>query len=185
MAKRAFDLTLATIAAIVLSPIIAACALAVRATSPGPAFYRTTRIGRNERPFQQIKLRTMIAGAESGGFRTAAGDARITPFGRRLRALSLDELPQLWNVIRGDMSLVGPRPAAPAQLSDYTESQRAERARVRPGLTGLAQVNGRSSLALDQAIAYDLSYARAPSLWRDIAIIARTVPAVLARRGTN
>lgn len=184
-AKRIFDVAVAATALAVLAPIVVILALAVRLTSPGPAFYGAVRIGREGRPFRQWKLRTMVVGADSAGFRTADRDVRVTPLGRWLRMLSLDELPQLWNVVRGDMSLVGPRPAAPAQLDDYTPSQRTERVRVRPGITGLAQVSGRSRLTVDESIAFDLAYARDASVWHDLLILWRTVPAVMSRRGTN
>jgi lipopolysaccharide/colanic/teichoic acid biosynthesis glycosyltransferase len=157
----------------------------VKLTSPGPAFYVAERVGRYEQPFRQLKLRTMRVGADVGGFRTATSDARITRIGGILRVTSADELPQLWNVLRGQMSLVGPRPAHPAQLSEYTLEQRRMRARVRPGLTGLAQVSGRSSLGLAEATALDLWYAEHASIATDFLIIIRTVGIVLGRVGTN
>jgi lipopolysaccharide/colanic/teichoic acid biosynthesis glycosyltransferase len=183
--KRVLDLVGGSVLLVVAAPFIAVCAIAVKLGSPGPAFYAADRIGRDERPFRQYKLRSMRIGADAAGFRTATDDPRITPVGRFVRRTSLDELPQLWNVLRGDMSLVGPRPAAPAQLGDYTAEQRRVRASVRPGLTGLAQVSGRSSLGLEQAVALDLWYAAHASAGTDLRILARTVGAVLARKGTN
>ena len=183
--KRALDLVVGSVLLVVASPAIAVCAIAVKLSSRGPALYAAERIGRHERPFRQYKLRSMRIGADAGGFRTATDDPRITPIGRFLRRTSLDELPQLWNVLRGDMGLVGPRPAAPAQLADYTADQRRVRASVRPGITGLAQVSGRSSLGLEQAVAFDLWYATHASVWTDLRILARTAAAVLGRRGTN
>ena len=183
--KRALDLVVGAAALLVAAPIIAACAVAVKLGSPGPAFYAADRIGRGERAFRQYKLRTMRVGADAAGFRTATGDPRITPIGRILRATSLDELPQLWNVLRGDMGLVGPRPAAPAQLGDYTAEQRRVRASVRPGITGLAQVSGRSSLSNEESVAFDLWYATHASVGTDLRILVRTAGAVLGRKGTN
>jgi lipopolysaccharide/colanic/teichoic acid biosynthesis glycosyltransferase len=183
--KRALDLVVGSVLLVVASPAIAACAIAVKLTSRGPALYAAERIGRDERAFRQYKLRSMRVGADAAGFRTAVDDPRITPIGRFLRRTSLDELPQLWNVVRGDMGLVGPRPAAPAQLADYTADQRRVRASVRPGITGLAQVSGRSSLGLDQAVAFDLWYATHASVWTDLRILARTAAVVLHRGGTN
>lgn len=183
--KRALDIVLGSAALLVAAPVIAVCGALVKLGSPGPAFYAAERIGRGERPFRQYKLRTMRVGAEAAGFRTADADPRITRIGRFLRATSLDELPQLWNVLRGDMGLVGPRPAAPAQLGDYTADQRRIRASVRPGITGLAQVSGRSSLPLEDAVAFDVWYATHASVSTDLRILARTVGAVLGRKGTN
>ena len=183
--KRLFDLAIALPSLVVLSPLILACALIVRVTSPGPAIYAGTRVGRGERPFKQLKFRTMVVGADRGGFQTADADPRITRVGRWLRRTSLDELPQLLNVLRGEMSLVGPRPAAPAQLSLYTDEARRERALVRPGITGLAQVSGRSALVVDEAIKKDVEYVRTASLGLDLAIIRRTLSVVTRRSGSN
>jgi lipopolysaccharide/colanic/teichoic acid biosynthesis glycosyltransferase len=183
--KRALDLIVGSVLLVGAAPVIAACAIAVKLGSPGPALYVADRIGRDERVFRQYKMRSMRIGAEAAGFRTATDDPRITRVGRFLRRTSLDELPQLWNVLRGDMGLVGPRPAAPAQLADYTPEQRRVRASVRPGITGLAQVSGRSSLGLEQAVALDVWYATHASIWTDLRILARTAGAVLGRKGTN
>ena len=183
--KRALDLVLGSLLLAVASPVIAACAVAVKLGSRGPALYAAERIGRDERVFRQYKLRSMRVGADAAGFRTATDDPRVTPVGRFIRRTSLDELPQLWNVVRGDMSLVGPRPAAPAQLGDYTAEQRRIRASVRPGITGLAQVSGRSSLGLEQAVTFDLWYATHASVRTDLRILLRTAAVVLGRGGTN
>lgn len=183
--KRLLDLVLGTIALVAAAPVIAVCAAAVRLTSPGPAFYRAERVGRGERLFRQYKLRTMQVGADAAGFRTAAGDGRITRIGRIFRATSLDELPQLWNVLKGDMSLVGPRPAAVGQLGDYSAEERLARSRVRPGLTGLAQVSGRSSLGHNESTRLDLWYADNASVRTDLRILWRTVGVVLRRVGIN
>jgi lipopolysaccharide/colanic/teichoic acid biosynthesis glycosyltransferase len=184
-AKRALDLALALPAALLLSPVMAAVAIWVRRNSSGPAIFRHPRIGYAGRPFTMLKFRTMVVGAERMGPGLAVnhGDPRITGAGRILRALSLDELPQLWNVVRGDMSLVGPRPTVAAQVERYTPHQRG-RLLARPGLTGLAQVSGRASLPWSRRIEIDLAYVEGWSLRGDIAILARTVAVVLGRGGT-
>ena len=183
--KRLFDVVLGSIGLVVAAPVIAACAVAILITSPGPAFYCAERVGRGERLFRQYKLRTMRVGADAAGFRTASSDPRITPLGRIMREASLDELPQLWNVLKGDMSMVGPRPAAVGQLDDYTEHERVLRSRLRPGLTGLAQVSGRSSLGPEEATKLDLWYVEHAGVVTDLRILGRTARAVLRRAGTN
>jgi lipopolysaccharide/colanic/teichoic acid biosynthesis glycosyltransferase len=183
--KRLFDLIVATLALVVLSPVILACALVVKLTSPGPAIYTGVRAGRLERPFGQMKFRTMGLAADRGGFQTAEGDPRITRAGRWLRKSSLDELPQLVNVLRGEMSLVGPRPAAIAQLALYTQEDRRERAKVRPGITGLAQVSGRSALPVADAVKLDIEYVHSASLRLDLDIIGRTFAVITRRSGSN
>jgi lipopolysaccharide/colanic/teichoic acid biosynthesis glycosyltransferase len=184
-AKRALDLALALPAAVLLSPLMAGVAIWVRRDSPGPAIFRHPRIGCGGRPFTMMKFRTMVVGAERMGAGLAVnhGDPRITRAGRLLRALSLDELPQLWNVVRGDMSLVGPRPTVAAQVERYTSRQR-RRLLARPGVTGLAQVSGRASLPWSRRIEIDLAYVDGWSLRGDLAILARTVAVVLGRGGT-
>src|SRR5262249_51741534 len=138
--RRLVDVTVAGVLLVALSPLLAVLALLVRATSPGPAFFRQTRIGRHGRPFVLLKLRTMcVDAARTGPAITAGADPRITPLGARLRGAKLDELPQLWNVLRGDMSLGGPRPARPRSVARYTEAQRAV-LRTRPGLTDPASL---------------------------------------------
>jgi lipopolysaccharide/colanic/teichoic acid biosynthesis glycosyltransferase len=183
--KRLFDLIVASLLLVLFSPVILVCAIVVRLSSPGPAVYAGVRVGRGERPFRQMKFRTMVVGADRGGFQTADADPRITRVGRWLRRTSLDELPQLVNVLLGEMSIVGPRPAAVAQLDLYTEAARRERALVRPGITGLAQVSGRSALTVDQAIAKDLEYVRTASLGLDLDIVRRTLAVVTSRSGSN
>jgi len=183
--KRAFDVALALVGLIVLSPAILVCAVLVLLTSPGPIVYAGERIGRFERPFRQFKFRTMFVGADRAGFQTAEADTRITSAGRLLRKTSLDELPQLVNVLRGEMSIVGPRPAAPAGLRLYQDADRRERATVRPGITGLAQVSGRSALVVDEAVKRDLEYVRTASLGLDLEIIKRTFAVVTRRSGSN
>jgi lipopolysaccharide/colanic/teichoic acid biosynthesis glycosyltransferase len=180
-----FDLAVALPLAVALTPAMAAIAWWVRRDSPGPAIYRQERIGFAGRPFTMLKFRTMVVGAEriGAGIAVSDGDDRITRAGRALRRLSLDELPQLWNVVRGDMSLVGPRPTVAFQVAAYDARQRG-RLRARPGLTGLAQVRGRAGIPWSERIEIDLEYVARWSMRLDLAIIARTVVVVLRRRGT-
>jgi lipopolysaccharide/colanic/teichoic acid biosynthesis glycosyltransferase len=184
-AKRATDLALAVPLAIVTAPVMAGIALWVRRDSPGPALYRQRRVGYAGAPFTLLKFRTMVVGAEGmgAGLAVSDGDARITRAGRALRRLSLDELPQLLNVIRGDMSLVGPRPTVASQVERYDARQR-RRLLARPGLTGLAQVSGRNAIPWSERIEIDLAYVDRWSPRRDLTILARTARVVLARGGT-
>jgi lipopolysaccharide/colanic/teichoic acid biosynthesis glycosyltransferase len=163
----------------------------VRLTSPGPAFFRQTRVGRDGREFQIWKLRTMFVGADTapvdgndadGILFKLRRDPRVTPLGHFLRRWSLDELPQLWNVVRGSMSLVGPRPPLPREVAQYGDDVR-RRLLVTPGLTGLWQVSGRSDLAWDEAVRLDLQYVENWSLSLDLVVLLRTMTAVLRRRG--
>ena len=183
--KRAIDLAVAIPVAVVLSPLMLGLALWVRRDSPGPALFRQERIGFDGRPFRLWKFRTMVVGAEGmgSGLRVEAGDSRITRAGRFLRATSLDELPQLANVILGDMSLVGPRPTVAWQVERYDERQRL-RLQARPGVTGLAQVSGRNSIPWSRRIELDVEYVERWSLRGDLAIIARTAGVVLGAKGT-
>ena len=193
IAKALLDRVLAAVALVLLAPVLVPVALVIRFTSPGPALFRQTRIGRDGREFQVVKFRTMYADAEArlAGLRAAnetdgllfkiAKDPRITRVGNVLRRTSIDELPQLLNVLRGDMSLVGPRPL-PVKDSDFTGDVR-RRLLVRPGITGLWQVNGRSQLSWDDAVRLDLYYVENWSIALDLAILARTAGAVL--RGTG
>jgi lipopolysaccharide/colanic/teichoic acid biosynthesis glycosyltransferase len=164
---------------------MAGIALWVRRDSPGPALYRQRRVGYAGAPFTLLKFRTMVVGAEGmgAGLAVSDGDARITRAGRALRRLSLDELPQLLNVIRGDMSLVGPRPTVASQVERYDARQR-RRLLARPGLTGLAQVSGRNAIPWSERIEIDLAYVDRWSPRRDLTILARTARVVLARGGT-
>jgi lipopolysaccharide/colanic/teichoic acid biosynthesis glycosyltransferase len=184
-AKRATDLALAVPLAIVTAPAMAAIALWVRRDTPGPALYRQSRIGYAGEPFTLLKFRTMVVGAETmgAGLAVSDGDERITRAGRTLRRLSLDELPQLWNVIRGDMSLVGPRPTVAAQVERYDARQR-RRLLARPGVTGLAQISGRNAIPWSERIEMDVAYVDRWSARRDLAILARTARVVLGRGGT-
>jgi lipopolysaccharide/colanic/teichoic acid biosynthesis glycosyltransferase len=184
-AKRLMDLAVTVPLAIALSPALGAVALWIRRDSPGPALYRQSRVGLMGRPFTLLKFRTMVVGAESmgTGLRVSADDPRITRAGRALRALSLDELPQIWNVLRGDMSLVGPRPTVASQVAHYTARQR-RRLAARPGLTGLAQVRGRNAIPWSARIEIDVEYVERWSLGLDLRVLARTVGVVLGRGGT-
>ena len=178
--KRIIDLLITVPMLIVLAPVFAIVAVLIRRDSPGPAFYRQTRVGLDGREFRLIKFRTMVEGAEfvGAGLHNDAGDPRITRIGARLRALSIDELPQLVNVLVGDMSIVGPRPTLRAQVERYTPDQR-RRLRARPGITGLAQISGRSTLPWSQRIVIDVHYVDNWSLGLDLAITLRTIPALL------
>lgn len=178
--KRILDLVIAVPVLVLLAPVFAVIAVLIRRDSPGPAFYRQTRVGLDGREFRLIKFRTMIQGAEfvGAGLDNDAGDPRITGVGARLRALSVDELPQLINVVVGDMSIVGPRPTLRDQVERYTPAQR-RRLRARPGITGLAQISGRSTLPWSQRIVIDVHYVDNWSLRLDLAIILRTIPALL------
>ena len=184
-AKRAFDLAVAVPLTIALSPVMVGIALWVRRDSPGPAIFRQERIGYAGRPFRVLKFRTMVVGAEGmgAGLAVADGDDRITRAGEMLRRLSLDELPQLWNIVRGDMSLVGPRPTVAWQVERYDARQR-RRLLARPGLTGLAQVSGRAGIPWSERIEIDVDYVARQSLRLDLAIMARTARVVLGRSGT-
>ena len=183
-AKRAFDVAVALPLAVATAPVAVALAAWVRRDSPGPALFRQTRAGLAGRPFRLLKFRTMVVGAEGmgSGLRVEQDDPRITRAGRFLRATSLDELPQLWNVLLGDMSLVGPRPTVPAQVEHYDSRQR-RRLLARPGVTGLAQVRGRNAIPWSERIEMDLQYVDGWSLRSDLRIIGRTVLVVLSGRG--
>lgn len=180
-----FDRTIAFAALIVfLLPVWLPVWLFIILTSPGGAIYRQTRVGKGCKPFELYKFRSMVAGADRHGYQTQDGDARITPIGRIIRRTSIDELPQLLNVLKGDMSLVGPRPDTPMQKSNYTEADWQLRHSVRPGITGLAQVNGRSNISAVARLAYDLEYARNVSLRLDSMILLKTL-GVITGKGTN
>ncbi len=178
------DRALAALALTLSAPLLAVAALAVRLESRGPALYRQRRVGRRGEPFDMIKLRTMVSGAEwlGSGVAVDQGDPRITRVGALLRRLSLDELPNLVNVLRGEMALVGPRPTIQAQVDQYTDRQR-RRLEVRPGITGWAQVNGRASLPWHERIELDVWYVEHRSLALDLEILARTVRLLVSGRG--
>jgi lipopolysaccharide/colanic/teichoic acid biosynthesis glycosyltransferase len=180
MIRRAIDVTVSAAALAVSSPVLALAALAIRLETPGPVIYRQRRSGLHGQEFDVLKLRTMVDGAEHKGAGLAinANDSRITRVGAFLRRTSLDELPNLLNVLRGDMSLIGPRPTLPVQVAQYTERQRG-RLQIKPGITGWAQVNGRATLPWSQRIELDLYYIEHRSLALDAQILRRTISMVL------
>jgi lipopolysaccharide/colanic/teichoic acid biosynthesis glycosyltransferase len=169
---------------VVTSPLLLAAVIAIRVESRGPAFFRQRRVGKDGVPFELWKLRTMVPGAEEmgAGIYVLEGDPRITRVGRLLRRLSLDELPNLINVLKGDMALVGPRPTIQEQVDRYTERQR-RRLEVKPGITGWAQVNGRTSLPWPERIELDVWYVDNRSLGLDLRILARTARLLVTGRG--
>jgi lipopolysaccharide/colanic/teichoic acid biosynthesis glycosyltransferase len=179
--NRAADVVVGGAALAVASPLIALSALAIKLTSPGPVLYRQLRVGRDGAEFELLKLRTMVVGAEhqGAGFAVDRGDPRITRVGRILRRLSLDELPQLWNVVRGDMSVIGPRPTLRYQVERYDDRQR-RRLEVKPGITGWAQVNGRAALPWAERIELDVWYVEHRSPLLDLKILLRTPLALFA-----
>jgi lipopolysaccharide/colanic/teichoic acid biosynthesis glycosyltransferase len=183
-AQRALDVLIAAPASLVTAPALALLALAIRLESPGHALYTQTRVGKDGELFQIYKLRTMVRGAEftGAGLAIQEGDERITRIGGFLRRHSLDELPNLWNVLRGDMSIVGPRPTLAVQVEQYTDRQRGRLA-VKPGMTGWAQVNGRASLPWPERIELDLWYVEHRSLWLDLRILVRTARMVFRGEG--
>ncbi|HEY1480778.1 MAG TPA: sugar transferase [Gaiellales bacterium] len=178
--KRAIDLLGASVGLTLGAPALAAAAVAIRLDDGGPVFFRQERVGLDGQPFEVLKLRTMIVDAhtQGAGFAVDKGDARITRIGSLLRKTSIDELPQLWNVVRGEMSLVGPRPTLSYQVERYTDRQR-RRLEVRPGLTGWAQVNGRASLSWPERIELDVWYVEHRSIALDLRIILRTAGVLL------
>ncbi len=199
--KRQFDIFVAALLLVLGSVLFLVIAVIVRLTSRGPVFFRQTRVGYAGHEFTMYKFRTMEVGDESRHrdyalrwirdgelARQASGtfkledDPRITPFGRLLRSSSLDELPQLWNVLRGDMSLVGPRPAIPYEVAEYDARQR-QRLGTLPGITGFWQVSGRNQLSFDRMVELDVAYIRNWTLGTDVAILLKTIPAVLLGTG--
>jgi sugar transferase EpsL len=181
--QRALDLGASALLLAVLSPFLALVALVSRLVQGSPVLHRAERAGLGERPFTLLKLRTMTDQRDATGAPLPDGD-RLTGLGRVLRSTSLDELPQLWNVLRGDMSLVGPRPLPTAYLPRYTAAER-RRHDVRPGITGWAQVHGRNALAWDERLALDVWYVEHRSLVLDLRILARTVGQVVRRQGIS
>ena len=182
--SRALDVVLAAAGLAAASPVLAAAAIAIRLESPGPVIYRQRRVGKDGQPFELLKLRTMVSGAEhvGAGLAVNEGDPRITRVGAVLRRLSLDELPNLVNVLRGEMAIVGPRPTIQAQVDQYTDRQR-RRLEVRPGITGWAQVHGRAALPWHERIELDVWYVEHRSAALDLRILAMTVRLLLSGRG--
>ncbi len=181
---RLLDITVAAVALVVCSPLLLVAAVAIAIESRGGVIYRHERIGRDGVPFELWKLRTMVSGAESmgAGLYIEPGDARITRVGARLRRFSLDELPNLVNVLRGEMSIVGPRPTVAVQVDRYTPRQR-RRLEVKPGITGWAQVNGRASISWPDRIELDVWYVDHRSLWLDLKILVRTARLLVSGQG--
>ena len=177
--NRVADIAVAGAALVVSSPLLALAALAIKLEDRGPVLYRQSRVGKGGVDFELLKLRTMIVGAEhrGAGFAVNEGDTRITRTGKILRKLSLDELPQLWNVVRGEMSVVGPRPTLRYQVEKYTPRQR-RRLEVKPGITGWAQIHGRATLPWAERIEFDVWYVEHRSPLLDLRILLRTPPAL-------
>ncbi|MFN8160359.1 MAG: sugar transferase [Solirubrobacterales bacterium] len=182
--NRAMDLAIGAVALVISAPLLAIAAVAIRLDGAGPVIYRQRRVGRDGREFELLKLRTMVAGSDPVGIGTAVGrdDPRVTRPGRFLRRTSMDEIPNLFNVLRGEMAIVGPRPTIPAQVADYTPRQR-RRHEVRPGITGWAQVQGRAGIPWEERIELDLFYVEHRSLRLDLSILARTIGLILTGRG--
>ena len=184
VARRALDLLIGGVGSLLSAPLVALAALLIRLESPGHPLYRQTRVGKDGQQFEIWKLRTMVHGAEftGAGLAIAEGDDRITRMGAFLRRTSLDELPNLWNVVRGEMSIVGPRPTIQVQVDQYTDRQLG-RLKVKPGITGWAQINGRASLPWSERIELDLWYVEHRTLLLDLKILARTAKLVLKGEG--
>lgn len=183
MFKRLIDITASSAALVVLSPVLAVTAYQVKKNLGSPVLFKQIRPGLNGKPFEMIKFRTMKDATDKEG-NLLPDDERLTPFGQKLRSTSLDELPELWNVLKGDMSLVGPRPLLMEYLPLYN-SEQARRHNVRPGVTGYAQVNGRNAISWEQKFALDTWYVDNQSLWLDIKIIAKTFKQVLIKDGIS
>jgi exopolysaccharide biosynthesis polyprenyl glycosylphosphotransferase len=206
IAKRLLDIVVSAIVLMILAPVFAACAVAVYRSSPGPIIFRQERVGLHGQRFTFLKFRSMYHNADSALHRNyvtafikgeaaqqtdgdkqvykLVGDPRITPAGHLLRRTSLDELPQFWSVLCGQMSLVGPRPPIPYEVEQYRPDQ-VVRLAVKPGITGVWQVSGRSSTTFDEMVKLDLAYIHNQSFWFDIAIVLRTIPAVLSTRNAR
>jgi lipopolysaccharide/colanic/teichoic acid biosynthesis glycosyltransferase len=181
--KRAFDVLVASLLLVILSPLLAVIASLTKLTSPGPVIFRQERAGKNGKPFIFYKFRTMKPNADPFGPSPKSGaDPRLTRLGRWLREYSLDELPQLVNIVRGDMSLVGPRPLYVSQVREWNERQR-KRLLVRPGLTGLAQISGRGGLTREAKLELDVRYVESASLRLDLRILLSTLVRVFGRAG--
>lgn len=193
--KTVVDVTCASLGILVLSPVFLVCAAVIRLESPGPVIFKQKRIGRDGRPFNFYKFRSMYIDAgqrrqellkanesKDGVIFKMQKDPRVTRFGRFIRKFSIDELPQLFNVVVGDMSLVGPRPPLPSEVAEYTLEDR-KRLMVKPGITCIWQVSGRSDIPFRQQVALDKEYIMSRSLWRDLWILLKTVPAVLTGKG--
>jgi lipopolysaccharide/colanic/teichoic acid biosynthesis glycosyltransferase len=183
---RAFDVAASSLALLLLSPLLLVAALAIKLGSAGPVLYRQRRVGRDGREFELLKLRTMVQGSDPVGVGTAVArdDPRVTAAGRFLRRTSLDEVPNLINVLRGEMAIVGPRPTIPAQVDDYTPRQR-RRHEVRPGITGWAQVQGRAGIPWEERIELDIEYVERRSARLDLRILAKTARLIVTGHGIS
>ena len=183
---RIFDIALAAVALVVLSPLLLIAAVAIKLGSRGPVLYRQRRVGRDGREFEMLKLRTMVQGSDPVGVGTVVtrDDPRVTGAGRLLRRASLDEVPNLVNVLRGEMAIVGPRPTIPVQVADYTPRQH-RRHEVRPGITGWAQVQGRAGIPWEERIELDVWYVGHRSPWLDLRILTRTVWLLVTGHGLS
>jgi len=180
--KRLIDLVLSLPAVVILLPIFAVIFVAIKLTSRGPAIFRQERAGKDGRPFVFYKFRTMKVGVDPFGPSPKSGDdPRLTRVGKSLREYSLDELPQVFNVLKGDMSIVGPRPLYISQMAEWDEQQR-KRLLVKPGLTGLAQISGRAELTREEKLQLDVKYVETASLWLDIKIIFASIAQVFGRK---
>jgi lipopolysaccharide/colanic/teichoic acid biosynthesis glycosyltransferase len=181
---RLFDIVIAAVALLVLSPVLLAAGIAIRLGSRGPVIYRQRRVGKDGREFELLKLRTMVQGSDPVGVGkvVARDDPRVTAAGRLLRRTSLDEIPNLVNVLRGEMAIVGPRPTIPAQVDDYTPRQH-RRHEVRPGLTGWAQIRGRAGIPWEERIELDVEYVDRRSFGLDLRILAKTALLLVTGHG--
>lgn len=195
-AKRLVDIVAASLLLLIALPVLAITAVVLRLSQGKQVLYRQTRVGLDGREFRMYKFRTMVRNADDliidlrdqneadGLLFKLTNDPRVTPLGRHLRTTAIDELPQLWNVVRGDMSLVGPRPALPEEVAQYDHSL-ARRLEAKPGVTGLWQVNGRHELTFEDYKRFDLHYVDHRTLMLDLVILAKTIPALLSRRGSH
>ena len=183
MLKRLIDITASSAALVTLSPVLAVTAYKVKKNLGSPVLFKQTRPGLDGKPFEMIKFRTMKDATDKDG-NLLPDSERLTPFGQKLRSTSIDELPELWNVLKGDMSLVGPRPLLMEYLPLYN-SEQARRHNVRPGVTGYAQVNGRNAISWEEKFALDTWYVDNQSLWLDFKILAKTVKQVLIKDGIS
>ena len=183
MIKRLFDIFTSLFCLLLLSPVIFVVAIQIRRRLGAPVFFRQTRPGRHGKPFQMVKFRTMLDAVDSQGIQLPDSE-RMTPFGQFLRSSSMDELPELWNVLKGDMSLVGPRPLLMEYLPLYSQEQ-CRRHEVRPGVTGWAQVNGRNAISWKDKFRLDVWYVDNRSFWLDLKILFLTVKKVLVRDGIS
>ncbi|WP_242865696.1 sugar transferase [Desulfosporosinus sp. HMP52] len=196
LSKRVMDVVLTGMGLIAISPILLAVAIAIKVTSDGPVFFGQERVGLNGRTFKMYKFRSMVVNAEelkaklthlnemSGPVFKITNDPRVTSVGRFLRRTSLDELPQLWNVLIGEMSLVGPRPPLPSEVNMYDPKHR-KRLAVKPGITCIWQISGRNEVDFEEWMEMDADYVERCSLWMDVEILARTVPVVFMRKGAS